>query len=432
MKVLWVSSRLIGPAASVVTSDYHGTSGGWIQSEYDSFSIENNEIIHLCGSRERFAKKYKKVENDKGLVYLVELPKLTNGRRAPKSLVDTISKIIYDVKPDIIHLWGTETCIQDAVISANNKIPTVVFIQGLIGVHYRYRGGYITVLDKDYYSFSSIKQKCLKYFRDLAFKKQIEIEKNIIKKSKNIIIDSDFARAYCYSIDKSVKCFNRHLNPNLLFLKNKWDFSSCEKNTIFTVYGGSPDKGIHQLLKAIKIVKDEIPNIKVYIPGPFNINESGNLISTKKSSTYEKWMKNFIKTNKIENNVCFVGPQSPQNMADYIKKCNVYVNPSCMEVHALSLREAMTIGAPVISSLCGSVAEFINYNEEGFIYRYEEYEALALLIKKVLKDSELANRLGMNARKRMEKYYIESENQTLLNIYNKILGEEHENTIKIY
>lgn len=43
MRVLWVSGRLIGPAATIINSDYKGTSGGWIQTEYE----ELNLLLHL-------------------------------------------------------------------------------------------------------------------------------------------------------------------------------------------------------------------------------------------------------------------------------------------------------------------------------------------------------------------------------------------------
>lgn len=422
MKVLWVSARLIGPAASIMSTDYSGTSGGWIQSEYDCISEKTTEIVHLCGVREKLDKPYKKVKNEKGTLYLLELPRVSNGRKASTQMINSVKLILSEVNPDIIQLWGTETCIQDAVVSSNNNIPIVVFIQGLIGIHYRYRGGYMTVLNKNYNSYSSPKQKFLKYCRDLAFENQVSIEKNIIRKAKNVIVDSDFARAYCNSLGDEIICYTRHLNPNKLFLNKKWEYSSCEKNTIFTVFGGSPDKGLHQLLKAITIVKKKIPNVKVLIPGPFHIDDKGQIMYTKQLSTYEKWMANYIDKYSLHDNVCFIGSQSPEGMAIQIAKCNVYVNPSCMEVHALSLREAMTVGAPVISSLCGSVAEFITYGKEGYIYRYEEYELLAYLIIKILSDNHLAKFLGNNARVKMMGYFNSSEAENLYNIYKRILG----------
>ena len=82
----------------------------------------------------------------------------------------------------------------------------------------------------------------------------------------------------------------------------------------------------------------------------------------------------------------------------------------------------MTAGAPVISSLCGSVAEFIHYGVDGFIYRYEEFEMLALLIEKVFSNKDLAITLGKNARVNMEQLYLESQKNTLEDIYRQIVG----------
>lgn len=422
MKILWVSSRLIGPAAMIASTDYSGTSGGWIQSEYDVLTHDNYQMFYLCGTRDRLTNAYEHKKAIDGEVFLVELPRISNGITPSSKLVQTIASIIERIQPDLIHLWGTETCVQDAVIRAAQGYPVVVFIQGLIGAHTRYYGGYMRAMNRDYESMASIRQKVIRWTRRLLFKRQAKIETEIIKKAKNIIVDSDFARAYCSTLNEKINFYERHLNASNIFRQTEWNADQIEPFSVFTVFGGSPDKGLHQLIKAIFLVKKKYKNVKVYIPGPFRITEEGNLLITKRSSAYEKWLDNYIRTHDLLSNVFFVGAQSPKGMSEYITKCHVYVNPSCMEVHALSLREAMTAGAPVISSLCGSVAEFIHYGVDGFIYRYEEFEMLALLIEKVFSNKDLAITLGKNARVNMEQLYLESQKNTLEDIYRQIVG----------
>ena len=88
-------------------------------------------------------------------------------------------------------------------------------------------------------------------------------------------------------------------------------------------------------------------------------------------------------------------------MADNLKRSNVFVNPSIMETGCGSLIEAMTVGTPSVSSVCGSVAEYIVNQKNAFLYRYEEYEILAFLIDTLISDKDLSAKIGKNARESM-------------------------------
>ena len=113
----------------------------------------------------------------------------------------------------------------------------------------------------------------------------------------------------------------------------------------------------------------------------------------------------------------FVGAKSPKGMVEELLDCNVFVNPSCMEVHALSLREAMTVGVPCISSLCGSVAEYMNHGKNGFIYRYEEYEILAYYIKILFENDDMCKSIGYKAKVDMDNKCKNLSDMTLEKIY---------------
>lgn len=413
MRVLWVSGRLIGPAATIINSDYKGTSGGWIQTEYEELNKSDIELFFLAGVKKSNAEK------KLGNVYCVNLPSVSNGIKAPQRLVSDVERIVDEIEPDVIHIWGTETCLQEAVSRVAPQIPKVVFIQGLIGMHQRYRGGYIEKMHKSYTrSIPNIK-RAEQLIRRLAFKRQVDIEQAILKRCKNVILDNDFSRAYCFAVDGGIRSFNRQLNANGCFRTEAWDIHSASRNTLFTVFGGSPDKGLHQLLKALVLVKREIIDVKLRIPGPFNLDLNGKVIN-KRASSYEKWISEYILDNDLSKNVEFIGLKTQIEMAEEAKNAHLFVNPSCMEVHALSLREAMTVGVPCISSLCGSVLEYLHSGENGLLYRYEEHEVLAYNILKILKDDGLATKLGNNARIDMLEAYDSKESIPLDQIYKEI------------
>lgn len=414
MRVLWVSGRLIGPAATIINSDYKGTSGGWIQTEYEELNKTDIEMFYLAGV------KSSSVVNKTGNVYCVKLPDISNGIKAPKRLVAEVEHVISEISPDVIQLWGTETCLHEAVSRIMPHIPKVIYIQGIIGVHERYRGGYMDRADKSYGRSIPFVKRAEQKIRKIAFKRQADIERIILERCKNVILDNDFSRAYCFSVDENIRSFNRQLNANKCFRNETWDIRSISRNTLFTVFGGSPDKGLHQLLKALILVKREIPDVKLRVPGSFALDENGK-VARRKASSYEKWISKFIYNNNLAENVVFIGAKTQEVMAKEAKNAHIFVNPSCMEVHALSLREAMTVGVPCISSLCGSVSEYLHSGDNGILYRYEDYEVLAYNIVKLLKNDDLACRLGKNARIDMLEAYSNTKSIPLKEIYIEIV-----------
>lgn len=403
MKLLWVSNSPIGPAAEIIGEEYKGSSGGWIQSEYESLDKDKYQFFFLSTLPTVKKGDVLHKTSNTGEAYCVNTPRLSYGISTPQVLQDNIQEIIDTVNPDIIQIWGTETWLSNAVSKAKSKAPKVIFIQGLIGVHKRYLGGYFGNIeeDKKYLRGESLFCKLKKQIRNSQFIKQAKIERETIANCKNVIVDSDFARAYCTSISPDVVCHQHVLLPNDLFYQKNWSLDNCNRHTIFTVYGSSAEKGTHNLLKAVSIVKRKYPDVKVIIPGGYKLDASARLTASK-SDTFQNIMFNMIKDLDIEDNVSFTGRLNPAQMAETMEKCHCFVNPSCMEVHALSLREALVVGLPCISTQCGSVAEYLQHRVNGFLYRYEEYETLAYYIDKVFESEELVSSLSNNSRKSLD------------------------------
>lgn len=402
MKVLWVSNSAIGPAATVLNRAYSGSSGGWIKTVYEEIQNQKYEMYFLC--TDNIAKKgqYIHKSGEIGQLYCVPTLKISYGVRPPKSWSALIQKVINEIKPDLIHIWGTETVLSNEVAKLSGDIPKVVFIQGLLGVHQRYLGGrFSDIQNKKYAKNISVFEKLKTNLRAKFFRKQVAIEQDTILRAKNVIIDSSFSSAYCQSISDKIDEFYYLMKPNQLFFARAWNFENVERNSIFTIYAGNPEKGLPQLLKALEIVKRNFPQIKLYVPGPFNKDECGRLIHSKKGD-FESALDAMVVDLQLENNVVFLGKLTPEQMADRLSQSHIFVSPSCMEVHSMGLREALTVGAPSISSYCGSIPEFIQHRENGYLYRYEEYEQLAYYIQHLLMNRDNCLKVSANAKKALK------------------------------
>lgn len=420
MKILWVSNSPIGPAAMILGEEYKGSSGGWIQSEYEALGKVNNQMFFLSTlpSVKKGDVLHKK--NELGEIFCVNAPRLSYGISTPDILQKNIQEIIDTVNPDIIQIWGTETWISNAVSKCKTYVPKIIFIQGLIGVHKRYLGGYFgnNKEDRKYIQGESLVCKLKAVLRKRNFIRQGEVEKETIANCKNVIVDSDFAKAYCSSISTEIICHYHALLPNNLFFQKRWTLETCIKHSIFTVYGSSAEKGTQNLLKAVAIVKRRYPDVKAIIPGGYQLDSEGKLLPSK-SDSFQNVLFNMIADLHLEDNVEFTGRLNASQMAEKMEKCHVFVNPSCMEVHALSLRESMMVGLPSISAQCGSVAEYLQHKVNGLLYRYEEFETLAYYLEQLFSSDDLAKELSVSAVFALDKMRDESER--LEEIYDQLM-----------
>lgn len=416
MKILWVMNSPIGPAASILGKAYDGTSGGWIQSEYETLLKQDVDFFVLSTLPSVIKGEVLHKQSNIGELYCVHAPRVSSGVTVSGILRENVQQIIQQINPDVIHIWGTETWLSNEVSKCKTAAPKVIFIQGLIGVHRRYLGGYFGNLSEDrkYCARKAFIVRVKSLFRNSCFLRQVEIERETIANCGNVIVDSDFARAYCTSIRPDIQCFQHTLMPNQLFENRKWKLEQCQRHSIFTVFGSSAEKGTQNLLKAVAIVKDSIPDVTVYIPGTYNLDTQGKLLPGQTGS-FQNVLYRIMQDYGLTDHICFTGRLNAAQMAETMERCHLFVNPSCMEVHALSLREAMVEGVPCISAQCGSVAEYLRHRENGLMYRYEEFETLAYYIKMVFQSDELANRLSTNAVKTFE--MLQKDDLSLNQVY---------------
>ena len=203
-----------------------------------------------------------------------------------------------------------------------------------------------------------------------------------------------------------------------VFYNRKWSLDSARPRSLFCLAGRTAYKGIHQVIEAVALLKEEFPDILLRIPGSIASRSPKWLFEP----TYITYLKKLIKKYNLEQNVEFLGPLTSEEMAEFMCQSSLFVMPSVIENESATLREAMMLGMPVVSAFVGDVYETVVHRETGLLYRYEEYEMLAYHIRTLLKDSGFAQRLGEHAMAFMEQEY-ENENygKTLVDIYQKVL-----------
>lgn len=393
MKILWITNVLIGDMCDELYRP-HPTSGGWMESLLDDYKKDQEDEIIVINTEVRDDLYFLEKGNVK--YYLLPCGNACDFNYKNVKNIKYIKRILENEKPDLINIWGTEYTLGLTALNCNKNIPSVVFIQGILDAIARnYEAGMSkkeirkAISFRDVVKFDWISAQKKKYMKKAKFEKQI------IRKSGNIISENLWCNAHCKSIATDVKTHYCQLSIRKEFFNYNWDLSRVENYTIMSNASGYPLKGLHILLKALKIVAEKYPMVMLHVPGPSMIKDN-DLKSQLKQTGYARFIENMIKEYKLENNIKFLGVLSSDQMAQYMETTNVFVVPSALENHSSTLKEAMIVGTPCISSYVGGVPEYVKHGENGFLYRFEEYEMLAEYICVIFQDKELAIKLSKN------------------------------------
>jgi glycosyltransferase involved in cell wall biosynthesis len=142
-------------------------------------------------------------------------------------------------------------------------------------------------------------------------------------------------------------------------------------------------KGIDLLIRSLKILEKEGFNVLLKIAGEGP--ERNNLeILAKKLGL---------------NNVIFLGWVPRKELVNLYRNCDVYVHSSYAETIPAAIREAMSVGRPIVTTNVGVIDEYLKDGENGFlINKRDEYE-FAEAIAKLLSDENLRYKIGLNNRR---------------------------------
>ena len=328
-------------------------------------------------------------------------------------------------KPDLIELWGTEFTHGLCALRACGGIPSIVRMQGYLSVIARHYLAGMTpgelrrsVTFRDVVKRDSIVQQQKKYFE--AAKKESEM----IELSGRVICQNGWGESVIKASHPNAKVCFCPLSISGVFQKYSWSEKTAELRSIICNASGYSLKGLHVLLRAVALLKDKYPGIKLYVPGEPMVSD-GSLQWLVRKRGYTKYIERLIGALNIKDNVVWLGRLTHEELAAELAKKSVFVLCSAAENQSSSLIEAMTVGVPSVASAVGEVPEFVRNGENGLLYRFGEHDVLAHMIDKVFSDEKLAKKLSENGKKDMiEAHGADMINSTMIDIYKSVLRRD--------
>lgn len=211
------------------------------------------------------------------------------------------------------------------------------------------------------------------------------LDKKYYDRIDNVIAVSENGKKSIVNVnndyENKVKIIKDIVNPNLIKEMAKESIEELDEkdiNILTVARVVKSYKGYDLAVKAARLLKDEGYKFKWYAIGDGPDKEQ---------------IENLIKENKIEDEFILLG--SKDNPYPYMKKCNIYVQPSRVEGFGLTVVEAKILKKPIVCTNFETAKEIINNNIDGLIVNIHE-KSIVNGIKMYMKNEVFKNKIINN------------------------------------
>ncbi len=189
-----------------------------------------------------------------------------------------------------------------------------------------------------------------------------------------------------------------------LALRQEYGFN--EKDFIIICIGElNANKNQALAIKAVKILKERIPNIKLLLAG------RGNM---------EKQYRKMAEKLGVKDNVLFLGYR--RDIPELLSISDIAVSSSRREGLPVNVMEAMATGLPLVVTDCRGNRDLVQNGENGFVVGIDDAEGMAERMEALLVNKSLRVIFGDRSKDKINIYKIESILEEMSRIYKMVLG----------
>lgn len=168
---------------------------------------------------------------------------------------------------------------------------------------------------------------------------------------------------------------------------------TLRNNTIVTVAwmngSNAERKCLPEIVKAAELIHKKHPKIKFLLAG--------------EKSTYYPVLEEMVRNIGAQDYIEFPGVVTKEKKIEYMQNCSVYLQPSRFEGFGLAILEAMSCGAPIVTSPVGALPELTG--DTTMLVDGKSPEEIAGAVDELLRSAELRKNLGKKARHRAESMF---------------------------
>ena len=430
LRILWIIHDVL-PIFKPYVKGKPTLGGSWITPLF--YALKNQSNITLGSITPVINGMEQKKVIDNITYYSIYIRKKENTSNMDKSLAEKYLSVINDFQPDIIHVHGTENNYGLLRKYVSEQIPIVCSIQGIIIPYYECLKNCDKSLGLSRYR--TLKNKLGRGgINNMLYKwnKYCHIEKEIYKMNQYFIGRTCWDKEQLSKINPNSLYFHGEELLRPIFYNVHWNLNLSERHRIFVSSAQYPIKGFHLMLKAASILIKEYPNLKIVAPLLSMKIKSSRIKDWLIGEDYNNYLKSLIRKYKLEDNIIIKGRLSADEMAEEYRKAHIFVLPSLIENSPNSLGESMMTGTPSVVSIMGGIPSIVKDNESALLFPSEDYNKLAIQIKRIFSDDNLALKLSKNAINiALKRHDVKQTSNQYYQVYEDIIRQHNESNRNI-
>ena len=410
MKVLWFTNT---PSLAESYINNKPAGGGWIKSLEKE--IQRKVELYVVFYHDKDLKPFKFGEtiyfpiraNTGGK--LTELKNRILTKLEPREDISTFLKVIERIKPDLIHIHGTEN--QFGLIQQFTNVPTVVSIQGVISVcSYRYFIGlsYLDILKHSKLTDLLLFKSFIQSYK--SYSKSALREKEVFKLTKHVIGRTTWDRRIAKVLAPNATYSHNDEILRDIFYKVSWSYKPDNTLRLFTTTGHYIYKGLETILYAAHLLDEQNIKFKWQIAG---LSRESKIVRL----TCKKMNK------PLSKNVELLGQLGEDELIQHLLQTHIYIMASHIENSPNNLCEAQILGVPCIATSAGGTSSLVNDNDDGILIQDGDPYVMTGAIIELMNNYEKAIFYGQNARKKaLTRHDPKKIVEELLIIYNQLVN----------
>ena len=387
MKVLWFSNS----SAAAYEGKIKGT-GGWMEA-LDK-ALQNKVELHIVYlypyRQETFVNGrtcYHPIYSGNIILKSIKSRLRLQER---KDYLKQYLDVIEQVKPDIIHIHGTENSFHQIIDKTD--IPVVISIQGNLTVYaHKFFSGFHGKYLKVKTSKLNIKSLLLgrTSFRDgyKNMRRMCQLEQRNLMNAKYIIGRTDWDKRITRILAPNSQYFvgNEILRDS--FYQNEWKAKvNSHKIVIHTTNGNNYYKGFETLCYALSLLND------------IGVDVEWRVAGVSADSAIVKITQKMLGSKYPTKGLVFLGSLQENELVSSLMTADIYVMVSHIENSPNNLCEAMILGMPCLATSAGGTSSILKDKEEGIIIQDGDPWVMAGAILELYRNSKMALEYGEKAR----------------------------------
>ncbi|MDD5458680.1 MAG: glycosyltransferase family 4 protein [Phycisphaerae bacterium] len=174
----------------------------------------------------------------------------------------------------------------------------------------------------------------------------------------------------------------------------------------------NPMKGIDVLLRAVAILKQQFPRLRL-----LEVGGSRDPKETEK-------LRHFAEDIGVSENVIWTGHRS--DVRNILECADLYCQPSRVEGLGFAILEAMSAGLAVVGTKVGGIPEVVLDGQSGVLVEPDSPEDMAAALAELLRDESGRKKMGQLGRQRArENFDLQRQTELLVDMYEEMMKKHN-------